>query len=303
MIALDRARDAGVEDDENAWSLQRCWSRDLARTWQEPDHGLWEIRGEPQRFTHSRVMVWAAFDRAVAPSRSPRPRRAGRRVAADPRRGPRRGAGARLRRGAEHLHPALRHDRGRRLAAGAAADRLPRRRRPADARHDRGRRAGPDARRPAAALPHPVPASTASPATSTRSWPARSGWSRPTPPPAAPTTRTRCSTGWSAWPTTSACSRRSTTRRTTAGVGRMVGNFPQAFSHLALVQAAFRLAGTPTAESLPPDPDDQPLGDLLEGRVAGVGHGDDRTATLLELRQDQRRLCRPGGCGWRAACP
>ena len=30
-----------------------------------PDHGLWEIRGEPQHFTHSRVMVWAAFDRAV----------------------------------------------------------------------------------------------------------------------------------------------------------------------------------------------------------------------------------------------
>ncbi len=39
------------------------------------------------------------------------------------------------------------------------------------------------------------------------------------------------------WPTTSACSRRSTTPRH----GRMVGNFPQAFSHLALVQAAFRL--------------------------------------------------------------
>ena len=52
------------------------------------------------------------------------------------------------------------------------------------------------------------------------------------------TTRTRCSTGWSAWSTTSGCCRRSTTPRG----GRMVGNFPQAFSHLALVQAAFELA-------------------------------------------------------------
>ena len=53
------------------------------------------------------------------------------------------------------------------------------------------------------------------------------------------TTRTRSSTGWWAWSTTSACSPRSTTPRS----GRMVGNFPQAFSHLALVQAAFDLAG------------------------------------------------------------
>ena len=37
----------------------------LAETWQEPDNGLWEIRGPLQDFTHSRVMVWAAFDRAV----------------------------------------------------------------------------------------------------------------------------------------------------------------------------------------------------------------------------------------------
>jgi GH15 family glucan-1,4-alpha-glucosidase len=65
MIALDHAREAGVEADDNAWSLQIVLLEGLARTWQEPDHGLWEIRGEPQRFTHSAVMAWAAFDRAV----------------------------------------------------------------------------------------------------------------------------------------------------------------------------------------------------------------------------------------------
>ena len=37
----------------------------LADTWEKPDHGLWEIRGPMQHFTHSRVMVWVAFDRAV----------------------------------------------------------------------------------------------------------------------------------------------------------------------------------------------------------------------------------------------
>ena len=46
----------------------RCsapWSPSWPTRWQEPDHGIWEIRGEPQAFTHSRVMIWVAFDRAV----------------------------------------------------------------------------------------------------------------------------------------------------------------------------------------------------------------------------------------------
>ena len=125
-----------------------------------------------------------------------------------------------LRRRARHVHPALRDQGGRRLAADAAAGRLRRRRRPADARHHRGDRAGPDARRPAAALPHRRPASTGSPATSTRSSPARSGWSRRTPRAgrlddahalfdrlvraaqrrraARPRSTTRCASGWSA---------------------------------------------------------------------------------------------------------
>ena len=65
MIALHTAREAGVGPDANAWALQRVLMDNLARTWQEPDHGLWEIRGPLRHFTHSRAMVWAAFDRAV----------------------------------------------------------------------------------------------------------------------------------------------------------------------------------------------------------------------------------------------
>ena len=37
----------------------------LETIWQEPDHGIWEMRGEPQHFTYSKMMAWVAFDRAV----------------------------------------------------------------------------------------------------------------------------------------------------------------------------------------------------------------------------------------------
>ena len=45
--------------------MQRALVGELAEHWREPDNGLWEIRGEPRQFTHSRVMMWVAFDRAV----------------------------------------------------------------------------------------------------------------------------------------------------------------------------------------------------------------------------------------------
>ncbi|TPG17874.1 glycoside hydrolase family 15 protein [Pedococcus bigeumensis] len=65
MIALDEARAAGLEVSTQSWAMQRALIQNLARHWQEPDNGLWEIRGPLRHFTHSRVMVWAAFDRAV----------------------------------------------------------------------------------------------------------------------------------------------------------------------------------------------------------------------------------------------
>ena len=61
---ISKLRDGEVDDD-NAWALQRALVDTLVRTWQEPDNGLWEIRGRQQHFTHSQAMVWAAFDRAV----------------------------------------------------------------------------------------------------------------------------------------------------------------------------------------------------------------------------------------------
>ncbi len=65
MDALYQARTRGLEASEHAWSLQRVLLRFLEQRWREPDNGIWEIRGEPQHFVHSKVMAWVAFDRAV----------------------------------------------------------------------------------------------------------------------------------------------------------------------------------------------------------------------------------------------
>ena len=65
MDALADDRDAGGRIDKNAWAMQRALVNELAQHWREPDNGLWEIRGKPRQFTHSRVMMWVAFDRAV----------------------------------------------------------------------------------------------------------------------------------------------------------------------------------------------------------------------------------------------
>ena len=65
MAALDVAREQGLEESAESWSLQRTLVENLANHWNEPDSGLWEIRGPSRHFTHSRVMVWVAFDRAI----------------------------------------------------------------------------------------------------------------------------------------------------------------------------------------------------------------------------------------------
>src|ERR1700712_3771547 len=65
MCVLSMARNHGVTETRDSWSLQRTLVNELAEDWRRPDNGLWEIRGEQRHFTHSRVMVWAAFDRAI----------------------------------------------------------------------------------------------------------------------------------------------------------------------------------------------------------------------------------------------
>jgi len=65
MSALEVAREGGLRDTRDSWALQVALVEELAAHWDEPDNGLWEIRGPLRHFTHSRVMVWVAFDRAV----------------------------------------------------------------------------------------------------------------------------------------------------------------------------------------------------------------------------------------------
>lgn len=65
MSALFAARRAGVDGDDDSWALQRHLLTGLLRHWHLPDRGIWEVRGAPKHFTHSKIMVWAALDRAV----------------------------------------------------------------------------------------------------------------------------------------------------------------------------------------------------------------------------------------------
>lgn len=65
MLTLQRLRQLGIADSHDSWHMQRALLDELATHWREPDHGLWEMRGEPQLFTHSRAMMWAAFDCGV----------------------------------------------------------------------------------------------------------------------------------------------------------------------------------------------------------------------------------------------
>ncbi|WP_193510121.1 glycoside hydrolase family 15 protein [Cryobacterium sp. BB736] len=65
MIALQKSREAGIEEDRFSWPLQRALMQFVAENWQRPDHGMWEIRGPKRHFTHSRAMLWAAVDCGV----------------------------------------------------------------------------------------------------------------------------------------------------------------------------------------------------------------------------------------------
>ncbi|MHA7209363.1 glycoside hydrolase family 15 protein [Arthrobacter sp. MDT1-65] len=65
MVALEKMRGQGVTEDHFSWPLQRALLGFAEKHLDDLDHGIWEMRGDPQHFTHSRVMMWAAFDCAV----------------------------------------------------------------------------------------------------------------------------------------------------------------------------------------------------------------------------------------------
>jgi GH15 family glucan-1,4-alpha-glucosidase len=69
---LDFAARVGLEPSENAWRMQAAMVRFLESDWQRPDEGIWKVRGVPRNFTHSKVMAWVAVDRAVRAARNGR---------------------------------------------------------------------------------------------------------------------------------------------------------------------------------------------------------------------------------------
>jgi GH15 family glucan-1,4-alpha-glucosidase len=65
MDTLHLARLAGLPPEPEAWQVQVALLKFLEAHWQQPDEGLWEVRGPRRHFTHSKVMAWVAFDRAI----------------------------------------------------------------------------------------------------------------------------------------------------------------------------------------------------------------------------------------------
>ena len=221
---------------ERMWPILKRQVEAALAAWREPDRGIWEVRGEPKHFTSSKLMCWVAADRGARLARlrddeAMRRALAGRR-GRDPRGHLRERAGR-----ARRLHPALRHRGARRVAAADAAGPLPAARRPPHSQHGARDRRRADRGRARAPLSHATRPTTASRARRARSRSARSGSSR------------RCAR--------SARSRRRAqllekllsyasplllyAEEIDPVTGRHLGNFPQAFTHLALINAVMHV--------------------------------------------------------------
>jgi GH15 family glucan-1,4-alpha-glucosidase len=65
LDALHQARQGGLSASVDGWQLECALVRYVEQIWSQPDEGIWEVRGGPQHFTHSKVMAWVAVDRAL----------------------------------------------------------------------------------------------------------------------------------------------------------------------------------------------------------------------------------------------
>ncbi len=65
MDTLHQARELGLSANEDSWRVQHAIMEFLESAWDRPDEGIWEVRGPRRHFTHSKVMAWVAVDRAV----------------------------------------------------------------------------------------------------------------------------------------------------------------------------------------------------------------------------------------------
>ena len=65
IMALELAREAGLDPNEEAWNLQRALLSAVEQMWRKPDNGIWEIRGAPRHFVNSKLLAWVAADRMI----------------------------------------------------------------------------------------------------------------------------------------------------------------------------------------------------------------------------------------------
>ncbi|HEX6636608.1 MAG TPA: glycoside hydrolase family 15 protein [Steroidobacteraceae bacterium] len=63
--AMHHARRGGLAPGEAAWAVQRALTEHVEKIWSEKDEGIWEVRGPKRHFTHSKIMAWVAVDRAI----------------------------------------------------------------------------------------------------------------------------------------------------------------------------------------------------------------------------------------------
>ena len=70
LLAFDSYHRAGGVIDDSLWSLTECLVEAAVRRWREPDLGIWEFRTEPRHFTYSKLMAWVAVDRGLRLARA-----------------------------------------------------------------------------------------------------------------------------------------------------------------------------------------------------------------------------------------
>jgi GH15 family glucan-1,4-alpha-glucosidase len=63
--AMQTARRAGLESEDASWAVQCALTNHVEKIWRDKDEGIWEVRGPRRHFTHSKVMAWVAVDRAI----------------------------------------------------------------------------------------------------------------------------------------------------------------------------------------------------------------------------------------------
>ncbi len=284
LDALHQGRCHGLPDEHASWSLQQQLVDYVGDHWNEADDGIWEVRGGRQDFTHSKVMAWVAVDRAIASIED---------FGYD-------GPLDRWKRLRDEIHrDVLEHgvdDRGVFVQRYGSPELdasllmvplvgLPARRRRAGAQHRHRHRAGAHRRRLRVPLPHPG-------LRGHRRARRRRGrvphvlvlarrQLRAARPPRRGGRHVRAAASASA--TTSGCS---SEEYDPAGK-RMLGNFPQAFSHVALVNTAgnvtasrLRTAGEgrrPQGHRPPAPPRRRPDPNPAFGALAGPWHRSART--------------------------